>query len=179
MARQQVELALNQRLLGKTLPEAVVRLLQEAWSKVLMLTCLKHGVASSQWQAVLVTMDELVWSVEPHDDPHARLRLLELVPGLLRNLREGLDGAGVDPFVTNEFFTRLEALHVQAFQRFKRSLPEEAVEAAAPAADESSPAPVDAEAVLPRRWRRRIRCRLRPMPIASSMIPRLKPGRSG
>lgn len=123
MARQQVELALNQRLLGKTLPEAVVRLLQEAWSKVLMLTCLKHGVASSQWQAVLVTMDELVWSVEPHDDPHARLRLLELVPGLLRNLREGLDGAGVDPFVTNEFFTRLEALHVQAFQRFKRAMP--------------------------------------------------------
>ncbi|MBT9530812.1 MAG: DUF1631 domain-containing protein [Pseudomonas sp.] len=123
MARQQVELALNQRLLGKTLPEAVVRLLQEAWSKVLMLTCLKHGVASSQWQAVLVTMDELVWSVEPHDDPQARLRLLELVPGLLRSLREGLDSAGIDPFVTSEFFTRLEVLHVQAFQRFKRAMP--------------------------------------------------------
>lgn len=123
LARQQVEQALNQRLLGKTLPEAVVRLLQEAWSKVLMLTCLKHGVASAQWQAVLATMDELVWSVEPHDDPQARLRLLELVPGLLRNLREGLDGAGIDPFVTSDFFTHLEALHVQAFQRFKRAMP--------------------------------------------------------
>ena len=97
LARQQVEQALNQRLLGKTLPEAVVRLLQEAWSKVLMLTCLKHGVESAQWQTVLVTMDELVWSVEPHDDPQARLRLLELVPGLLRSLREGLDSAGIDP----------------------------------------------------------------------------------
>lgn len=123
LARQQVEQALNQRLLGKTLPEAVVRLLQEAWSKVLMLTCLKHGVESAQWQAVLVTMDELVWSVEPHDDPQARLRLLELVPGLLRSLREGLDSAGIDPFVTSEFFTRLEVLHVQAFQRFKRAMP--------------------------------------------------------
>ncbi len=123
LARQQVEQALNQRLLGKTLPEAVVRLLQEAWSKVLMLTCLKHGVESEQWQTVLVTMDELVWSVEPHDDPQARLRLLELVPGLLRSLREGLDGAGIDPFVTSEFFTRLEVLHVQAFQRFKRAMP--------------------------------------------------------
>ena len=123
LARQQVEQALNQRLLGKTLPEAVVRLLQEAWSKVLMLTCLKHGVESAQWQTVLVTMDELVWSVEPHDDPQARLRLLELVPGLLRSLREGLDSAGIDPFVTSEFFTRLEVLHVQAFQRFKRAMP--------------------------------------------------------
>ena len=123
LARQQVEHALNQRLLGKTLPEAVVRLLQEAWSKVLMLTCLKHGVESEQWQTVLATMDELVWSVEPHDDPQARLRLLELVPGLLRSLREGLDSAGIDPFVTSEFFTRLEVLHVQAFQRFKRAMP--------------------------------------------------------
>ena len=123
LARQQVEQALNQRLLGKTLPETVVRLLQEAWSKVLMLTCLKHGVESAQWQAVLVTMDELVWSVEPHEDPQARLRLLELVPGLLRSLREGLDSAGIDPFVTSEFFARLEALHVQAFQRFKRAMP--------------------------------------------------------
>ena len=123
LARQQVEQALNQRLLGKTLPETVVRLLQEAWSKVLMLTCLKHGVESAQWQAVLVTMDELVWSVEPHEDPQARLRLLELVPGLLRSLREGLDSAGIDPFVTGEFFARLEALHVQAFQRFKRAMP--------------------------------------------------------
>lgn len=68
-------------------------------------------------------MDELVWSVEPHEDPQARLRLLELVPGLLRSLREGLDSAGIDPFVTSEFFARLEALHVQAFQRFKRAMP--------------------------------------------------------
>ena len=148
MARQQVELALNQRLLGKTLPEAVVRLLQEAWSKVLMLTCLKHGVESAQWQTVLVTMDELVWSVEPHDDPQARLRLLELVPGLLRSLREGLDSAGIDPFVTSEFFTRLEVLHVQAFQRFKRALPVE-VEDEAPAADGPNEQPPLAEQDMP------------------------------
>lgn len=154
LARQQVEQALNLRLLGKTLPEAVVRLLQEAWSKVLMLTCLKHGVESAQWQAVLVTMDELVWSVEPHDDPQARLRLLELVPGLLRSLREGLDSAGIDPFVTSEFFTRLEVLHVQAFQRFKRAMPAvvESAEASVPTLAEEAvqvlPA-ADVASVLP------------------------------
>lgn len=154
LARQQVEQALNQRLLGKTLPEAVVRLLHEAWSKVLMLTCLKHGVESEQWQTVLVTMDELVWSVEPHDDPQARLRLLELVPGLLRSLREGLDSAGIDPFVTSEFFTRLEVLHVQAFQRFKRAMPAvvESAEAGVPTLAEEAvqvlPA-ADVASVLP------------------------------
>ena len=123
MARQQVEQALNQRLLGKTLPEVVVRLLQEAWSKVLMLACLKHGAESAEWQAVLATMDDLVWSVEPHEDAQARMRLLELVPGLLKALREGMASAAVDPFVTSEYFAQLEALHVQAFQRFKWSMP--------------------------------------------------------
>lgn len=124
LARRQVEHALNERLLGKTLPEVVVRLLQEAWSKVLMLTCLKHGVESDEWQAALQTMDDLVWSVAPHEDPEVRLRLLELVPGLLKALREGMASAAFDPFSTSEFFSQLEGLHVQAFQRFKRAAPE-------------------------------------------------------
>ena len=120
MARQEVEHALNQRLLGKTLPEVVVRLLQEAWSKVLLLTCLKHGTESGQWQSALVTMDDLIWSVEPHDDPASRARLLQLVPSLLRKLREGLVSAAFDPFSTSQFFTQLEALHVQTLEQYKR-----------------------------------------------------------
>ncbi|RMU60328.1 hypothetical protein ALP25_03235 [Pseudomonas syringae pv. syringae] len=120
LARQQVQHELNQRLLGKTLPEVVVRLLQEAWSKVLLLTCLKHGEESSEWQAGLETMDELIWSVELHDDPQALQRLLELVPGLLKSLRDGLTSAAFDPFATSEFFSQLESLHVKAFQHFSR-----------------------------------------------------------
>jgi hypothetical protein len=122
LARRQVEQALNERLLGKKLPEVVVRLLQEGWSKVLMLSCLKHGAESAQWQAALATMDDLIWSVAPHDDPQARVRLLELVPGMLKALREGMAGAAFDPFVSSTFFNQLEALHMQAFQRFRRDL---------------------------------------------------------
>ncbi|MDM8347580.1 DUF1631 domain-containing protein [Pseudomonas sp. sp1636] len=123
LARRQVEQALNERLLGKSLPEVVVRLLRDAWSKVLLLTCLKHGAGSAEWQAALATMDDLVWSAQPHEDPQARLRLLELVPGLLKALREGMASAAFDPFATAAFFNQLEALHVQAFQRFKRIMP--------------------------------------------------------
>jgi hypothetical protein len=120
LARRRVQHELNQRLLGKTLPEAVVRLLQEAWSKVLLLTCLKFGDASAEWRAGLETMDDLIWSVELHHEPEARQRLLELVPGLLKALREGLASAAFDPFATSEFFSQLESLHVQAFQHFSR-----------------------------------------------------------
>ncbi|QGZ29899.1 DUF1631 domain-containing protein [Stutzerimonas stutzeri] len=131
MARQEVEHALNERLLGKTLPEVVVRLLQEAWSKVLLLTCLKHGTQSEQWQAALSTMDDLIWSVTPHDEPESRAQLLELVPSLLKNLREGLVSAAFDPFSTSDFFTRLEALHVQTMQQFDQPI------------EQARPAPID------------------------------------
>ncbi|HEX8594729.1 MAG TPA: DUF1631 domain-containing protein [Pseudomonas sp.] len=120
LARQRVQQALNDRLLGKTLPEVVVRLLQEAWSKVLLLTCLKHGDQSIEWTSGLQAMDDLIWSVEPHDEPEARQRLLELVPGLLKSLRDGLSSAAFDPFATSEFFSQLEVLHVQAFSHVAR-----------------------------------------------------------
>lgn len=121
LARQRVQQALNDRLLGKTLPQVVVRLLQEAWSKVLLLTCLKHGDQSSEWASGLQAMDDLIWSVEPHDEPEARQRLLELVPGLLKSLRDGLSSAAFDPFATSEFFSQLEVLHVQAFSHVART----------------------------------------------------------
>ncbi|MBD1551001.1 DUF1631 domain-containing protein [Pseudomonas typographi] len=117
LARLHVQFELNRRLLGKTLPQVVVRLLEEAWSKVLLLTWLKHGDASAEWALALETMDDLIWSVEPHNEPQARLRLLELVPGLLKSLREGLTSSAFDPFATSEFFSQLETLHVQAIQR--------------------------------------------------------------
>ncbi|MEG3012809.1 MAG: DUF1631 family protein, partial [Pseudomonas sp.] len=41
-ARQRVADAVNQRLRGKVLPHFVVQFLQQAWSQVLLLECLKH-----------------------------------------------------------------------------------------------------------------------------------------
>lgn len=112
IARQRVAEALNLRLLGKVLPEVVVQFLQQAWSQVLLLACLKHGEHSPQWAAGLRTMDELIWSIGLSEDTEAGRRLLEQLPDLLKALRDGLSGAAFDPFITREFFTQLQTLHV-------------------------------------------------------------------
>ncbi|KTC48382.1 thymidine phosphorylase, partial [Pseudomonas fluorescens ABAC62] len=112
-ARARVADALNRRLLGKTLPPAVVQFLQQAWSHVLLLTSLKHGEQSVQWQAALRTMDELIWSVSLPQDTAAGEQLLAQLPGLLKALRDGLTNAAFDPFSTSNFFARLQTLHVQ------------------------------------------------------------------
>jgi len=116
LACQRVEQALNQALLGKTLPQSVLVFVRDAWSNVLLLTCLKHGHLSMQWQADVQTLAHLIWSVERHDQPDAREHLLTLVPGLLKSLREGLSSSAYDPFSTSEFFSELERLHLQMFE---------------------------------------------------------------
>jgi hypothetical protein len=117
LARQRVEGALNQVMLGKVLPQAVVDFVQQAWSQVLLLTGFKHGEHSAEWRADVLTLEQLVWSVQHHEEPDAGLRLLAMVPELLKALREGLSRSAFDPFATSEFFSELELLHVQALQR--------------------------------------------------------------
>ncbi|CAI8954099.1 DUF1631 domain-containing protein [Pseudomonas chlororaphis] len=121
LARRRVEQALNEGLLGKVLPLTVVEFVQQAWSKVLLLTCLKHGEHSSEWREGLQTMEQLIWSVQCHTDPDAAMQLLALVPDLLKALRDGLNSAAFDPFATSEFFSQLEALHLQVFEGFGES----------------------------------------------------------
>ncbi|MFJ2283706.1 DUF1631 domain-containing protein [Pseudomonas sp. NPDC087803] len=126
LARQRVEQALNQALLGKVLPPTVVSFARDAWSKVLLLTCLKHGDQSAEWQADVQTMEQLIWSVQRHDAADAGLQLLALVPGLLKSLRDGLSSAAFDPFATSEFFSELEALHVRVLEPSTAREPAEA-----------------------------------------------------
>ena len=113
LARQRVEQVLNQALIGKSLPQGVLGFVQEAWSKVLLLTYLKHGDQSAEWHADVRTLEQLVWSVQRHHESDAT-RMLALVPDLLKSLRDGLNSSAFDPFAASEFFSELENLHVQA-----------------------------------------------------------------
>lgn len=116
LARRRVEQALNTALLGKVLPQAVVDFVRDTWSQVLLLSYLKHGDESQEWRAGEHTMEQLIWSVQRHVQPDTAMRLLAVVPGLLKGLREGLSGAAFDPFAASEFFAQLELLHLQAFE---------------------------------------------------------------
>lgn len=148
-ARQHIEQMLNQRLLGKTLPEAVVRLLQDNWSQVLLLHHLKFGAESSQWEHSLQVMDDLIWSIGRHSSQEDAIRLRQLVPRLVDSLKLGFEEAALDPFATALLLTELEVLHIQAFQHLKQSLtehnrpkPEPATDAADTPVEETEPEPV-------------------------------------
>lgn len=112
LARSTVQSVLNEKVAGKPLPKVVITLLEDAWSNVLFLICLKDGEESKFWQDAVQVVDDLVWSVGPMDVVESRQQLLSMVPKLLKNLRAGLTKIGYNPFEMNQLFADLELIHL-------------------------------------------------------------------
>lgn len=122
LARITVQEAIDAKVAGAQLPdaqlpEAVTRLLNDGWSNVLFLICLKEGTDSESWQLGLRTVDDLLESVSPVDTLVDRARLLRMLPTLLKNLRSGLSKIGFNPFEMNQLFADLEQIHLRRLRR--------------------------------------------------------------
>lgn len=117
LARKTVQEVLNQKVAGKRLPSVVVKLLQDGWSNVMFLICLKEGQDSDSWHRALQTVDELLESVSPVDNVGDRSQLLRMLPNLLKNLRSGLNKIGFNPFDLNQLFAELEQIHLQRLKK--------------------------------------------------------------
>jgi hypothetical protein len=117
LARATVQRTLNEKVAGKRLPAAVIKLLQEGWSNVMFLICLKEGVEGASWQHAIKTVDDLLVSVCDIDGPLDRAQLLRMLPALLKDLRSGLTKIGFNPFDLSQLFTDLEQIHLQRLKK--------------------------------------------------------------
>lgn len=104
---------ITQKLENRTAPDVVARLLSTGWSGVLKLIYLKYGPESSNWQGAVKTIDHLLLSVKPCSGEADRKRLFNVVPVLLKNLRQGLNSISFNPFEMGELLTELEQVQMQ------------------------------------------------------------------
>ncbi|HEY7885150.1 MAG TPA: DUF1631 family protein, partial [Cellvibrionaceae bacterium] len=124
-------------------PLAAAKLLGEAWSNVLFITCLKQGAGSDNWQAQLTTAEDLVWSATVEMTPENRQKLLKTVPSLLSRLRKGLEEIAFNPYEMGRLFKSLEQLHIDILRG--KANTEAVVEVAQTPAEPSVAAPIPAE----------------------------------
>ncbi len=111
-------------------PEVVQEILRDAWQDVLVHIYLREGVDSEAWRNALLTMETLLWSVEPKRTDAERQRLVRTIPKLLNELRGGLARMSY-PFEEMERqFKRLEASHVASLHASDASDAEEEIDAA-------------------------------------------------
>ena len=106
---------------GQDIAECVVSLLQDGWSRVMILDYLKLGDGSSEWKGHQQFIYDLVWSVCPTEDgSDARGKLLQLIPTLMRRLHQGLEEASFDEFRLTSLLSDLEKTHITTLKRLHK-----------------------------------------------------------
>jgi hypothetical protein len=97
-------------------------MLNETWTRALARVHRSEGEGSAAWQAMLLGMEDLLWSVEPKVTPDDRKRLITMLPGMLRTLHEGLVRGELDAKGRGAFLGVLVDCHAMAVKAGMRGL---------------------------------------------------------
>ena len=105
--------------------------LKNAWAQVVAEAQLSCEDGSPDPYGYRAMVEDLTWSVQKTTAQRGRARrLVQMIPGLLQRLREGLGRIGYPPELTQRFFDHLITLHRAAVQEGR----DETIQAAADAA---------------------------------------------
>jgi hypothetical protein len=67
-AKQEAQQVINQKACGLRLPRELARFLSDVWSRALVLVSVREGSDSADWSALVATLDDLLWSLQPLED---------------------------------------------------------------------------------------------------------------
>ena len=129
---------------GVDVPRAVVDFVCGPWSQAVAESQLRCTDGSSDPQGYHELVAELYWSVQPRVAKRNRKRLVQIIPGMLGKLRQGLHLIEFPPERITDFFAELIAIHESALEsgRPKPVVPEaappEMVQAAEAAEDQAA-----------------------------------------
>lgn len=138
VAKSAAQAAVSARVQSASLPGPVLEFIIEQWLKLMMLIHVKRGPASEPWNRSIEVMDQLIWSVQPKEGLEDRRKLATTVPVLLKSIAAGLQAAGIEDAVREQFFTELMRFHTAIL-----SAPPKGVAAPMPQAPKTPPAMLD------------------------------------
>jgi hypothetical protein len=97
-------------------------MLLDTWVTALASVHLAEGEGSPAWHALVHTMDDLLWSVEPKATAEDRKRLVVMLPGMLKRIHHGLARAAMPESVRDAFLGNLVDCHAAAVKAGLRGL---------------------------------------------------------
>lgn len=130
----------TESLANKKVPEIVLAFLRGPWAQVVaesQLRCVDGTVDPDGYKGLV---EDLVWSVQPRLARRNRARLVDLVPGMLVTMRQGLGLISYPDERIASFFDDLITIHEQAFEstRPAAGAPEASAEAGVPEEEASA-----------------------------------------
>jgi Protein of unknown function (DUF1631) len=111
---------------GVDVPQRVVDFVCGPWAQVVAESQLRCTDGTSDPQGYQELVAELYWSVQPRVAKRNRRRLVQIIPGMLAKLRQGLKLIEFPPEHITDFFTELIGMHEAALEggRPKTAAPE-------------------------------------------------------
>lgn len=106
----------NARMEGKRVPDMVVNFLRGPWAQVVAEAQLKFADGTGDAGDYQALADDLIWSVQLKLARRNRTRLVQMVPGMLVKMRQGLQLISYPEELIAEFFDALITYHEKAFE---------------------------------------------------------------
>ncbi len=94
-------------------PPFIAEFLRSTWKNTLLITMHRHGEESRQWAQRIKTVNNLLWSITPKKTAKGGRLLVEMIPSILEEIREGMELSSAHPELIESFFSSLAALHAK------------------------------------------------------------------
>lgn len=134
LARKVAEGAVASYRANVEIPVVVREFIASTWVKALTVAALEGAGdgdpkgEGGRWTEFMGAIKELVWSVLPMTDAESRQKLVKSLPVILRNVKAGMQAAGLDEAGQKAFFAELVKCHAAAL---KAGVPQSAPQAPA------------------------------------------------
>lgn len=115
-ARNIINQLVSDRMQGKTLPSVVIDMIDGPWRVLMLQVLMRNGRDSHEWRHCLHTVDDLIWSIQPDNAAMDRERWVKLIPGLLKEICNGLQSIQHPGLEVDKFLGALWEIHGQILE---------------------------------------------------------------
>lgn len=114
LAQQHVDQVIHDLYLNATpVPKVVVSLIEDGWKQSLRLRLIQKGDESEEWHTSINLVKKLLNSVKPRNSDEERQQLLELMPGLHKEVQQYLQSTPITPNNLAVLLKALQRCHIK------------------------------------------------------------------
>ena len=114
--KQKVSDEIEKRIKEYKIPKLVYDFLGTKWKDVLTKVGMRTGCKGTAWTACVDVISDLIWSVQPKLMASERQELTQMIPKILKRVKEGLKLIAQDDESIEKFLDQLGTLHLNCLK---------------------------------------------------------------
>lgn len=113
-ARVRAQQTIAKSFHGKPIPDVIQKFFHNRWKELLVFCYFDEGDEGENWRQSVETMDQVIWSLTPISAPEDRKKLVQLLPGLLNRVKDGMKQIALPAEERKQFLAALANHHLAA-----------------------------------------------------------------